>query len=54
MTASDLLQTTISDLIQIKPEEFEKSSIQAIKDAIHAKYANKVSSPTWLSPRKPH
>ncbi|KAL1651408.1 DNA-directed RNA polymerase III complex subunit Rpc25 [Diplodia intermedia] len=36
------LTTTISDLIQIKPEEFEKSSIQAIKDAIHAKYANKV------------
>ncbi|GME50358.1 RNA polymerase Rpb7 [Neofusicoccum parvum] len=36
------LTTTISDLIQIKPEEFEKSSIQAIKDAIHAKYANRV------------
>ncbi|KAF2139129.1 uncharacterized protein K452DRAFT_255268 [Aplosporella prunicola CBS 121167] len=36
------LTTTISDLIQIKPEEFEKSSIQAIKDAIHVKYANKV------------
>ncbi|KAK8197153.1 DNA-directed rna polymerase III 25 kd polypeptide [Phyllosticta capitalensis] len=36
------LTTTISDLIQIKPEEFEKSSIKAIKDAIHTKYANKV------------
>ncbi|KAK7533713.1 DNA-directed rna polymerase III 25 kd polypeptide [Phyllosticta citricarpa] len=36
------LTTTISDLIQIKPEEFEKSSIKAIKDAIHAKYSNKV------------
>ncbi|KAF2085684.1 DNA-directed RNA polymerase III 25 kd polypeptide [Saccharata proteae CBS 121410] len=36
------MTTTISDLIQIKPEEFEKSSAEALKDAIHTKYANKV------------
>ncbi|KAF2196883.1 DNA-directed RNA polymerase III polypeptide, partial [Delitschia confertaspora ATCC 74209] len=34
--------TTIQDLIQITPEDFEKPSAQAIKDAINEKYANKV------------
>ncbi|KAF2496673.1 hypothetical protein BU16DRAFT_525825 [Lophium mytilinum] len=34
--------TTISDLIQIQPEEFGKTSAQAIKDSINTKYANKV------------
>lgn len=35
-------QTTISDLVQISPEDFEKPSIQAIEDNINAKYADKV------------
>ncbi|KAF2270494.1 DNA-directed RNA polymeras-like protein III 25 kDa polypeptide [Lojkania enalia] len=34
--------TTIEDLVQIKPQEFARPSIQAIKDSINAKYANKV------------
>ncbi|OCK85104.1 RNA polymerase III subunit Rpc25 [Lepidopterella palustris CBS 459.81] len=34
--------TTISDLIQISPQEFEKPSVQAIKDNINKKYSNKV------------
>ncbi|KAF2106697.1 DNA-directed RNA polymeras-like protein III 25 kDa polypeptide [Lophiotrema nucula] len=34
--------TTIQDLIQIAPPDFHKPSPQAIKDAINAKYANKV------------
>ncbi|KAI5296615.1 hypothetical protein KEM56_005409 [Ascosphaera pollenicola] len=34
--------TTISDLIQISPEDFSKSSAVAIEDNINAKYANKV------------
>jgi len=34
--------TTISDLIQIKPQEFGKTSAQALKDSINTKYANKV------------
>ncbi|KAI5310249.1 DNA-directed RNA polymerase III subunit rpc25 [Ascosphaera atra] len=34
--------TTISDLIQISPEDFSKSSATAIIDNINAKYANKV------------
>ncbi|CAI6332116.1 unnamed protein product [Periconia digitata] len=34
--------TTIEDLIQITPQEFGKPSVQAIKDAINTKYANKV------------
>ena len=37
-----LQQTTIEDLIQIKPQDFEKPSAQAIKDAINDKYANKI------------
>ncbi|KAF2662716.1 hypothetical protein K491DRAFT_552915, partial [Lophiostoma macrostomum CBS 122681] len=36
--------TTIEDLIEITPEEFEKPSAQAIKDAINAKYSNRVIS----------
>ncbi|TKA63597.1 hypothetical protein B0A49_04671 [Cryomyces minteri] len=34
--------TTIADLIQISPEDFEKKSIQALEDDINLKYANKV------------
>jgi len=34
--------TTISDLIQIAPEDFEKKSKEAIEDNINQKYANKV------------
>ncbi|KAI5283717.1 DNA-directed RNA polymerase III subunit rpc25 [Ascosphaera acerosa] len=34
--------TTISDLIQISPEDFSKSSAVAIEDNVNAKYANKV------------
>ncbi len=37
------LQTKISDLVQIAPEDFAKRSIIAIEDNINAKYANKVS-----------
>lgn len=36
------LQTTIQDLIQIKPQELNKPSAQAIKDAINTKYSNRV------------
>lgn len=36
------LQTTIQDLIQIKPQDFEKPSAQAIKDVINDKYSNKI------------
>ncbi|KAI9746116.1 MAG: DNA-directed RNA polymerase III subunit rpc25 [Claussenomyces sp. TS43310] len=36
------LQTKISDLVQIAPEDFSKSSISAIEDNINAKYSNKV------------
>lgn len=35
-------QTTISDLIQISPEDFSKYSAVAIEDNINEKYANKV------------
>ncbi|KAF2186933.1 DNA-directed rna polymerase III 25 kd polypeptide [Zopfia rhizophila CBS 207.26] len=34
--------TTIQDLIQIAPQEFEKPSAQAIKDSVNTKYSNKV------------
>ncbi|KAF2800010.1 hypothetical protein K505DRAFT_320749 [Melanomma pulvis-pyrius CBS 109.77] len=34
--------TTIEDLIQIKPQDFDIPSAQAIKDAINEKYSNKV------------
>lgn len=36
------MQTTIEDLIQIAPQDFDKPSAQAIKDAINAKYSNKI------------
>lgn len=38
------LQTTISDLVQISPEDFQKPSAESIEDNINAKYANKVFS----------
>jgi DNA-directed RNA polymerase III subunit RPC8 len=34
--------TTVSDLIQISPEDFSKYSAVAIEDNINEKYANKV------------
>ncbi|KAG6999289.1 DNA-directed RNA polymerase III subunit rpc8 [Physcia stellaris] len=34
--------TTISDLVQISPEDLEKPSVEAIEDNINAKYSNKV------------
>jgi hypothetical protein len=37
-----ILQTTISDLVQISPEDFSKFSAVAIEDNINEKYANKV------------
>lgn len=36
------LQTTISDLVQISPEDIEKPSGESLEDNINAKYANKV------------
>jgi DNA-directed RNA polymerase III subunit RPC8 len=38
----NIAQSTIQDLIQIKPEDFTKPSAQAIKDVINEKYSNKV------------
>jgi hypothetical protein len=38
-----IFQTTISDLVQISPEDFQKLSAVAIEDNINEKYANKVS-----------
>lgn len=35
-------QTTISDLVQISPEDIEKPSGESLEDNINAKYANKV------------
>lgn len=35
-------QTTLSDLVQISPEDVEKPSGESIEDNINAKYANKV------------
>ncbi|MCJ1324044.1 DNA-directed RNA polymerase III subunit rpc25 [Thelotrema lepadinum] len=34
--------TTISDLVQIKPEDFRKKSLESIEDNLNAKYSNKV------------
>ncbi|KAF2707744.1 hypothetical protein K504DRAFT_458223 [Pleomassaria siparia CBS 279.74] len=34
--------TTIEDLIQIKPQDFDVPSAQALKDAINTKYSNKI------------
>ena len=42
LAATDRPQTTISDLVQISPEDFQKPSAEAILDNINAKYANKV------------
>lgn len=42
------LQTKISDLVQISPEDFQKPSVESIEDNINAKYANKV--PTLYLP----
>jgi DNA-directed RNA polymerase III subunit RPC8 len=36
------LQTTIQDLIQIKPQDFRKESPDAIKDVVNDKYSNKI------------
>ena len=36
-------QTTISDLVQITPEDFQKPSAEAIEDNLNEKYANKVA-----------
>ena len=49
------IQATISDLVQIRPEDFSKFSAVAIEDNINEKYANKVSiesSFTWQGPNK--
>lgn len=35
-------QVTVSDLVQIQPQDFEKSSARAIEDNINARYADKV------------
>lgn len=40
-----MLQTKISDLVQIAPEDFSKHSIVAIEDNINTKYSNKVGLP---------
>ncbi|OXV07142.1 hypothetical protein Egran_05093 [Elaphomyces granulatus] len=42
------LLTTISDLVQIAPEDFAKFSAVAIEDNINEKYANKVIQETGL------
>ncbi|KAF2277575.1 DNA-directed rna polymerase III 25 kd polypeptide [Westerdykella ornata] len=34
--------TTIKDLVQITPEDFRKTSAEAIKDAINAKYSDRI------------
>lgn len=41
-----ILQTTISDLVQISPEDLGKSNAEAIEDNLNSKYANKVVSET--------
>ncbi|KAI4106663.1 MAG: hypothetical protein L6R37_002055 [Teloschistes peruensis] len=40
--------TTISDLVQISPQDLQKPSAESIEDNINAKYANKVGSQTIL------
>ena len=40
-----MTQTTISDLVQISPQDFSKYSAVAIEDNLNEKYANKVSIP---------
>lgn len=36
------LQTVVSDLVQISPEDIEKPGEESLEDNINAKYANKV------------
>lgn len=43
-----ILQTTISDLVQIPPKDFAKKSAASIEDYINDKYANKVAYPSYL------
>ncbi|KAL9585666.1 MAG: hypothetical protein Q9212_001403 [Teloschistes hypoglaucus] len=43
-----LSRTTISDLVQISPEDLQKPSAESIEDNINAKYANKVGAQTIL------
>ena len=42
MATNTVMQSTIQDLIQIKPQDFGKPSAEAIKDAINDKYSNKI------------
>jgi hypothetical protein len=42
MATNRAMQSTIQDLIQIKPQDFGKPSAEAIKDAINDKYSNKI------------
>jgi hypothetical protein len=42
MVTNKVIQSTIQDLIQIKPQDFGKPSVEAIKDAINDKYSNKI------------
>lgn len=37
-----LPKTKIADLVQLKPQDFYKTSLEAIEDKINEKYANKV------------
>lgn len=39
---TDALQTKLADLVQIKPKDFKKESVEAIEDNINEKYSNKV------------
>lgn len=41
-TTNTTYQTKIADLVQIRPDNFEKPSHVAIEDSINAKYSNKV------------
>jgi len=41
--------STISDVIQIEPTDFRKTSAQALEDNINQKYANKVISTCLLA-----
>ena len=47
MLCLSITQTTVSDLVQISPEDVEKPSGESIEDNINAKYANKVNSLFW-------
>jgi hypothetical protein len=46
--SSNSIQTTISDLIQIKPKELRKPTEEALEDNINIKYANRVRLQTVL------